>query len=346
VNLTTPAELLSAEAFDNGLRLSTTKAPFEEFLPAFINPVHASKSKQWVTRLKATVLKLGTLYGVSTLQEASLSVFPKLINTMLVDIMSPETSKSAAIAYFEALLSFWRTFHFLLTSDKLMASQCRERLNSFVNDVKQRYKSATPDVGALFAMYASCPGGAPAFKDFIAAYVDEAFLRSSMYWTRQRVPLQSEPVFKATEIGRNIGMFQSLFVRRLIGPDPTATATLMDTSNGKLPAKLEELQGMWRKHLAETNTWPLYFRRLGLDGAVGKPMCADIPGWLRKCVERAEARGPAYGGGGGRGNNGGGYRSGNGYRGGNGGQQRHGGYRNNRNGGGYRGGGGYGGGRR
>merc|ERR1719230_332245 len=39
-NLGTAAELLSLEAYDGGLRQSTNKAPFEFFLPVWINRSH------------------------------------------------------------------------------------------------------------------------------------------------------------------------------------------------------------------------------------------------------------------------------------------------------------------
>jgi len=294
VNLSTPAELLSAEAYDDGLRQSTSKAAFELFMPAFINPKHSCQDATWRRRIKETVLRLGKLYGCHTLEKAALSVFPKLINTMLVEIMDPQTSKSAAIAYFEALLSFWRTFHYLLKTFKLMNANCQRILRDFVNDEKHRLKSVVPDVGALFAMYACCPDGAPAFSDFVAAFTDEAFLRSSLFWRRNRTPLTSQAIFDATQIGRDIAMFQALFVRQLIGPDPRAAAAAMDASNGKLPDKLTKLQGFWRKHLETTKSWPVYFQRLGIHGSVGKPICENIEGWIQKLMRRAEARGSAY----------------------------------------------------
>eukprot|EP00750_Incisomonas_marina_P008847 INCI15716.1.p1 GENE.INCI15716.1~~INCI15716.1.p1 ORF type:complete len:568 (-),score=95.02 INCI15716.1:1653-3356(-) len=263
VNLSTPAELLSADAFDGGLRQSTSKAAFELFLPAFINPAHASNSPAWVRRLKASVLQMGKLYNCSTISDAALAVFPKLINTMLADIMSPETSKSAAIAYFEALLSFWRTFHFLLTQNKLMASECRQRLRSFVDVEKCRLKSVTPDVGALFAMYACCPDGAPKFADFIAAYVDEAFCRSVLWWQRNGAGLESKSIFTTTEVGRNIAMLQSLLVRQLIGPTPELQLGLLmpPTGTGRRSLQICNVSGgsTLRKQLFGQRTFGFWY---------------------------------------------------------------------------------------
>ena len=294
VNLSTPAELLSVVAFDEGLRQSTLKLPFEAFLPAFINPKHSCTSQDWVTRLQQVVHALGKHYNCKNLNESALAVFPKLINTLLVEIMSPDTPKSMAIAYFEALLSFWRTFYFLMVRVPAMAQACCERLHAFTTDEAQRLKAVTPDVGALFALFACCPSKQPSFQDFIAAYVDEAYVRSALYWMKDHTELTSQALFSATTVGRNIAMFQSMFVRFIIGPNPAKAANEMDASNGKMTARLEVLQNEWRAYLDKTKTWDVYFRRLGLHGSIGKPICDDIPIWAQQCIARAKARGPAY----------------------------------------------------
>ena len=294
VNLSTPAELLSHQAFSDGLRQSTSKVGFEMFLPAFINPAHAYQNPKWTNLLNASLMKMGKLYNCLTLEESALSVFPKLINTMLAEIMSPATSKSAAIAFFEALLSFWRTFHYLLSNNKKMAVKCQKILRNFVEHEDCRLKSVTPDVGALFAMYACCPSGAPSYQSFLAAYVDEAYVRSVLFWIRKATPLESRALFAATEIGRNIAMFQSIFVKQLVGAKPTEFAAKMDASNGKLPEQLANLQQLWRRHLKETNNWTIYFQRLGLSATVGKPICSDIAAWAQRCLQRAKGRGSAY----------------------------------------------------
>ena len=294
VNLSTPAELLSVVAFDEGLRQSTLKLPFEAFLPAFINPKHSCTSQDWVTRLQQVVHALGKHYNCKNLNESALAVFPKLINTLLVEIMSPATPKSMALAYFEALLSFWRTFYFLMVRVPAMAQACCERLHAFTTDEAQRLKAVTPDVGALFALFACCPSKQPSFQDFIAAYVDEAYVRSALYWMKDHTQLTSQALFSATTVGRNIAMFQSMFVRSIIGPNPAKAANEMDASNGKMTARLEVLQNEWRAYLDKTKTWDVYFRRLGLHGSIGKPICDDIPSWAQQCIARAKARGPAY----------------------------------------------------
>jgi len=62
VNLSTPAELLSKTAFDDGTRHSTMKIPFNYFIPAFINQKHAWKDENWVECLKTSILKIGKLF--------------------------------------------------------------------------------------------------------------------------------------------------------------------------------------------------------------------------------------------------------------------------------------------
>ncbi|CAE7754805.1 unnamed protein product [Symbiodinium sp. CCMP2456] len=115
-NLGTAGELLSKEAFDGGLRQNTNKSAFEFFLPVWINEAHAAGSVQWREELSKQVLQIGRkVFEVGNEDAAAMEVFPRLINQMIVEMMRPDADKSAAIATFEALCNFWRTFRWLAT---------------------------------------------------------------------------------------------------------------------------------------------------------------------------------------------------------------------------------------
>lgn len=63
-----------------------------------------------------------------------LEVFPRLINQMIVEMMRPDASKSAAIATFEALCNFWRTFRWLVDTRPKLRGRVGTRLSNFVKD--------------------------------------------------------------------------------------------------------------------------------------------------------------------------------------------------------------------
>ena len=86
-NLSTPAELLSWSAYKDGQRTSTTKTRFEYFLPAFINQDHGPKNKEWMNCLKYCVEQIGQkFYKTTDIAEASYEIFPRLINTLVMEM--------------------------------------------------------------------------------------------------------------------------------------------------------------------------------------------------------------------------------------------------------------------
>lgn len=90
INFSTPAELISKSAYDNGIRQSSNKQEFKYFLPAFINKTHAEKNPQWKTTLRETLTTIGTSeYGYSTslIAKTAHELFSRLINTLVVEMM-------------------------------------------------------------------------------------------------------------------------------------------------------------------------------------------------------------------------------------------------------------------
>jgi ubiquitin-protein ligase len=300
VNLSTPCELLSADAFLGGCRQSTRKAPFQYFMPAFINEKHGGNNLKWRALLKKNTTLIGKkCYSKNTFSESAVIVFPRLMNTLLVEMMHPDVQKSAAIAFFQTLCSLWRSYYWILTNDasarKLAEGQCFE----FVKNESQRLKHVVPDVGALLSSFTALPDRPVGFID---AYLDEAFIRCVMFWKRNGVsPNNSNAVFKATEVSRNIFAFQCLVLREVVGDSVSECAKKMDNSNGQLPEVLDRLQAKW-KESRDGNCaagWNPFFEAVG-GTALNNMTVAE---WIGHCVQKASERGQAYGGGGG-GNNG------------------------------------------
>lgn len=301
-NLSTAAELLSKEAFDGGLRQNTDKSPFEFFLPVWINQAHAADQAKWQQELLRSVkLIAARAFEVTDEDEAILEVFPRLINQMIVEMMRPDASKSAAIATFEALCNFWRTFRWLVDTRPKLRGRVGTRLSNFVKDESFRHKDRCPDIGALLVLFTVLQGdkSCPSREEFLQHYADENSLRWVMWWQRSNTPPQGAPVFQATQVSREILMFQMTVIEVVIGDVPT-TLKEMELTNCKLPERLERLQQEWRQRKASVKDWGAYFRSLG----VAQPAFGSTGEWIASCVRRAEAKGPKYGGNAGNGGNG------------------------------------------
>jgi len=152
-NLSTPAELLSFSAYQQGTRQSTNKTQFSFFLPAFINPDHGPRNQNWTNCLKSSISKIGSeVFEANDLVGSATQIFPRLINTLVLEMFklpepeiheyfrwedrlgdaenmrrmeefdrkmeqieadSNRMNKSPSIAYFEAICSLWRTYLWL-----------------------------------------------------------------------------------------------------------------------------------------------------------------------------------------------------------------------------------------
>lgn len=294
-NLATAGELLSKTCFDGGLRQDTTKAIFEYFLPAFINPQHASDNQVWRQTMDKSIQKIGQLYGAHNLQDAVVIILPRLINTMVVDIMKPETPKAAALAMFEVLCSLWRTFYYYIQTNSIIEKKVSDNISSFTRQEKNRQKNACPDIGALLACFTACPPETVTLQEFAKAYIDENGLRNVMWWKRDGVAAAPMPVFEATNVSRNIAMFQFLVLKIVVGGNQAETAATLDATNGKSPDRLEKLLKLWKAMSTTTDSWKKFF------DAVHCPCPSDLQQYVTECVVRASKRGPAYiGKGGGR----------------------------------------------
>jgi len=295
-NLASAGELLSKEAFDEGLRQNTNKSAFEFFLPVWINAKHAEQSKSWCDTLSSSVRTIGEVaYGTTEEISAIMEVYPRLINQLIVEMMRPDAAKSEAIATFEAMCNFWRTLRWLVDGqDKLRTRVCK-LLSGFVKDAAKRHKDVAPDLGMILVMFTVCQGlpECPARQEFVKAYADENSLRWVMWWQRSKTPAAANPVFEATKVSRDIAMFQLMVVDVVIG-DVTETLPAMEATNCKLPDRLEKLQALWRERKSSTSSWAKYYQNLGIPPP--GDTTEQINAWIARCVDRAATMGPKYGG--------------------------------------------------
>merc|ERR1712046_362555 len=117
-----------------------------------------------------------------------------------------------------------------------------------MGDEKSRHKDKTPDLGVALVLFTVLQGheGCPSRSDFINAYSDENSLRQVMWWQKSGVAPEANAVFKATQVSREICMFQMLVVDVVVA-EVDITLKEMESTNCKLNQRLESLQTQWRK---------------------------------------------------------------------------------------------------
>merc|ERR1719161_3306656 len=166
----------------------------------------------------------------------------------LIEMMKPDAPKSAAIATFEALCNFWRTFRWLVDTRSSLRKRVGAAIARFVAEEGFRHKDHSPDLGALLVLWTVLQGydDCPKREDFINAYADENSVRWVMWWQRSGTAPEGAPVFQATRVSREILMFQMMVVDVVIGDVPE-TLREMEATNCKLPTRLDKLQQQWRE---------------------------------------------------------------------------------------------------
>jgi len=262
--------------------------------------VHAAQCKAWREALRSSYMEIGAkAFQVNGEDEAIIEVFPRLINQMIVEVMKPDAAKSAAIATFEAMCNFWRTFRWLVETRPTLLKRLSTMLSKFVLDEGSRHKDTTPDLGVALVLFTALQGyeDCPTRASFISAYADENALRWVMWWQRSGTRPEPMPVFQATQVSREICMFQMMVVDLVVADVGTTLKEIEDT-NCKLPQRLEKLQAQWRQQKASIDRWALYFRCIG----VSQPSFQSESAWIADCVSRAASKGPKYGSGDGKGN--------------------------------------------
>merc|ERR1711966_329763 len=243
---------------------------------------------------RSSYMKIGKdCYQVAGEDDAIMEVFPRLINQMIVEVMKPDAVKSAAIATFEALCNFWRTLRFLVDTRPTLLAHIGAMLSEFVSNETFRHKDNTPDLGVVLVLFTVLQGhdACPTRNDFIRAYLDENSVRWVMWWQRSGTKPEPMPVFHATQVSREICMFQLMVVDTIIG-DVNVTLEEMESTNCKMPQRLDNLQVQWRQQKSSTDSWATFFKNIG----VSPPGCESCAAWIADCVSRAAAKGPKYGG--------------------------------------------------
>jgi len=294
-NLATAGELVSMDAFDDGLRQGTNKSRFEFFLPVWINAGHAEKRPEWCMALMKSCKEIGEkALWVRSEDQAVIEVFSRLINQMIVEMMRPDAAKSEAIAIFEAMCNFWRTFRWLVETRSALRTHLLKTLSNFARDENFRHKETTPDLGAMLVMYTVVQGyeGCPNRQQFVDAYVDECSARWVMWWQKAGAKPEAAPVFEATKVSREIFMFQMMVVDLIIGSSVAETLQEIEKTNCKLPDRLEKLQSQWKTVKSETKDWQMFFQCTGAS----RPSFPSSAAWIADCVQRASHKGPKYGG--------------------------------------------------
>jgi hypothetical protein len=223
-----------------------------------------------------------------------LTIFPEIINRMVVKMMDQSSDLRASENRFRCILNLWRTFYHIYVTMPGMRNTLTQKVKEFIANPAKRNKAVTPNIGHTLVMSTMLKQEEVSWRDFLGAYEDEGGLRRVLWWQKDGVPMTGEATYANSVISRKNTLFQVMFKRMVITIDDIdGTIHAIDTSFSKLPDRLNPLLEEWKKvteACAQDRTWSTHLRVLqqnGLPKGVADGILADIGAYLRGCVARA-----------------------------------------------------------
>uniref|UniRef100_A0A0G4HZ54 UBC core domain-containing protein n=1 Tax=Chromera velia CCMP2878 TaxID=1169474 RepID=A0A0G4HZ54_9ALVE len=294
--LMTDGNLISLGAFEGGLRQFPDKETFHAFLPAWINKDHAEKNENWKACLKKSVANIGSKTGFSPSTGSAtlcLSIFPELINTMVVRMMGAADDVRASERIFQCVLSLWRCFFYAKATLGSMREKVTKDVRDFTQNPSVRRKTVTPNVGLMLAKALILNDQEVAWGEFLRALEEETAVRRVLWWQKDGLKVTDpRQTYTAAGISRRNLLFQAVFRHFVLGADVEKILSEIEETNGLMPLRLDSLLREWKAVMEreKTGDWVTYFEdlvRCGLPVKAQREVSRDVGRWLRGCVDEA-----------------------------------------------------------
>lgn len=299
-SVTPTLDLVSLKAFiKDGVRQSLSNERFTHWLPIYLgdNPDKYLK----MTKKALSMICTGS---TKKFNEAHiLEVMPKLLMTMVVDMMSEATHTS--ILALRGFAYFVRLFRFMLYQYPEEVKKAQLKVEAFVRDPANRIKDNTPNLGDLLGISLVLDNfDWPKFMD---AYLGEQLDRN-VFWILQAIPEldeknadkkggdaeldenRAEVSFKAQTVGYYITLYYNAFqttVLKAFNGENTKFDKQVDAHYGRLAEEMEDdLQGQC-ENIRRVKNFFQYYAMLGQT----KPTPEDMNNRLKQAVANSRAKG-------------------------------------------------------
>lgn len=223
-DISTPLDLLGVRAFiREGIRKSSINEPFTHWIPVFVDEEHGKKGYHLAKKSLSMICNGNTK---EFKPEMALKVFPKLMNTMVVQIMKGQIH--ASIKALEGYCAFHQMFLKFLEEYPELLKECQEKVNSFLQDEKARHKDKLPNLGEFMPLLTVTPE--VSWKEVAPAIVQESFDRAVFHLIkdyRELAKEEEDPVvdkervnvtFGASIVGHRLIMFHMYFLEHVARP--------------------------------------------------------------------------------------------------------------------------------
>lgn len=256
--LSSPCEYLSKESFINaGIRNSTTNKPFEYWLPILVRNENWTTEKNIKKEFLSTVNKIcAAITFTEPDHKKVFKVCSSLMNSLVVEIMKNKGNATANDKFINGYFSIFRLLHQYAQDDIKLIEFSNNSLKQFLTSWAARVKTKIPNLGE-FLMHLTI---STEFNwDQIANdFMSECDARNVFWYcvgNQSNLPAHPQlidtsykgqrvtKVFQATEVSRNLVMFQIKFAIVTKFLDLTEFNSNFGLAPDNLKAELKNLYG-------------------------------------------------------------------------------------------------------
>uniref|UniRef100_A0A6C0ACK1 UBC core domain-containing protein n=1 Tax=viral metagenome TaxID=1070528 RepID=A0A6C0ACK1_9ZZZZ len=218
--ISSPAEYLSLDAFESGIRGSTTNKPFNSWIVIFINESHFKKSEEvFYKYLTQIASKMGKTNA--PIHEQIFELFSNVMNSLVVEIMNLGDNLSASDKFIDSYYGCYRTLLYISKKNRKLIDYCNEMISTFISG--KTTKKDIPNLGTwLIAIILS---DQYSWEDVKVQFIKEVDTRNFFWYAvgnarnPAKYPELMDPkqerykkTFIASKVSRNLVCFQKKFI--------------------------------------------------------------------------------------------------------------------------------------
>jgi len=287
-------DVLSAEAFDAGVRRGAYGEEFDDFLPLALEPRHFQRARPRIEAAIALVATQGQR-GAAFAPWMALTVLPAAMNAFVVSLMQ-QGEKAGRIprhASERALWGYCSLHHLLLALAETypdLKAIAAGLVKNFVASPASRTKASCPDLGQLLVLQTLA---AEPWDKLAPPLLAEAMARNVM-WVEREVNcyredyrakmLTREGWFQRTLTSKRLLMFQAAFLRHTPRPEDALATYAARFGQPTEAAQAAVLKAA--RSILKVNSWRGFFPMFGLP--VPARLDASVDALTAASVQRSE----------------------------------------------------------
>lgn len=272
-SLSSPAEYLSKDAFDSGIRRGSMNQNFSHFLPLYITEKHWKNSKnifeKAINSIYADMKKPGVAF-----EQKVFCVLASIMNSTVVEVMNQKNQLSANDKFINGYFNCYRILHQITKEYPNLVNFANMEIQKFLEKSQNRTKDKVPNLGDWLILLSICSkfSWMHVAKDFI----EEADARNVFWYVQgsrnqpgkhpeladvKIVNNRTKKTFEATETSRNLICFQTRFLSKI----PSLDIQKFDDNFGSVSEDVKnELKNMYNE-IVKIKNWNEYFKWNGMD---------------------------------------------------------------------------------